>query len=76
MQDYLDITDQLDMYCCPRCMAVDYGDAIGWECVIVDDVTEVIDAVCPRCVTSYDLGRPELAERVAELDAMLLSVLP
>jgi hypothetical protein len=75
MRDYLDIVDQIDMYCCPRCMAVAYGDAPGWDVVIIDDVTDALDAVCPDCLTEYDLTRPDRAAVLAEIDMELSGML-
>lgn len=68
------ITEQLNMYCCPRCMAVGYAPD-DWELVIVDDATNLVDVVCPDCVTEHDMSSPERAEAVDQLDAMIRSII-
>lgn len=70
MEEYLD----LELYCCPRCGTVT-DDPTGWECVIVDDETGLIDTVCPDDVSDYDLDRPELAMRLVEVDTELRCIL-
>lgn len=75
MEAYWDIVDRLDMLWCSRCMAVAYGDGVRWDVVIVNDLTDALDCVCPGCITNYDLTRPERAELLAEVDSDLSRML-
>jgi hypothetical protein len=75
MEEYLDIVDQLDMLCCPRCMAVADATVTDWGLVIVDDVTDALDVVCPDCLTEYDLTRPDRDALLAEIDTDLRRML-
>jgi hypothetical protein len=56
-----EIVDCLDMFWCPRCMAVAYGrEAQHWTFGITNEAFDSIDCVCPDCVTEADLTNPEV----------------